>query len=163
MIIDANVFKGYFQVEMGNTHTLCGCPQALLRTTSPSTPVFHDDGGVIEHEWRGVVDRDWFDAWLATHLQLGTIQYATPRKDGQAEKELQALGFPGGRDIVYVRLGLVVAASKSLCYLYTEDMDFYDPTMKGCGAQRRIKLLRASSGPVAKALAKRGLLVKCVP
>jgi hypothetical protein len=163
VVLDANVFKGYFQVDIGRPHCLCGCPKALMAGFTSSNPVHHDDGGVIEHEWRNVVDRDWFDAWLAASLLDGIITYATPTRDVALEKKLQGEGFPSGRDIVYVRLSLAVANARGHCEFFTEDLDFYDPKSKGCQAGRRRKMLQNSSGPVAKLLAKSSINVCCVP
>lgn len=163
MLIDANVFNGFFQFDIGLPHTLQGCPNTLMATVTPSHPVHHDDGGVIEHEWRRVVDPDWFDAWLVSSLQSGLIQYQGPTKNVSVEKQLMNKGFPTGRDIIYVRVGLSVVASKGSCAFFTEDIDFYDPKMKGCKATTRKKILQAASGPVCKVLSKVGLVVECVP
>jgi hypothetical protein len=163
VVVDANVFHGFFQMHIGKAHCLCGCPQTLLSTAASSNPVFHDTGGIVEHEWRNVVDIDWFDAWLASSLLSGTIQYIAPKRDVSLEKQLHANGFPGGRDIVYVRVSLAVAAAYAKCDFYTEDIDFYDPKLKGCKAASRLKLLTSSGGPVAKLLAKHDIDVQCVP
>lgn len=121
MLIDANVFKGYYQMDLGKGHDLCGCPQTLFRAVTAQTPVFHDDGRIVEEEWRRVVDRDWFDAWLSASLQSGLVEYLKPSHDASVEKKLQALGFPKGRDIIYVRLGLSATAKRGPCSFYTED------------------------------------------
>lgn len=163
MLIDANVFNGYFQYQIGRPHTLQGCPNVLMQSLTTTHPVHHDDGGIIEHEWRSVVDPDWFDVWLASNLQSGLIQYQVAKKDGSVESKLKAKGFPIGRDIIYVRVGLSVVSTDGVCAFFTEDMDFYDPTMKGCSATSRKKILQKSSGPVSKILSKSGVNVTCVP
>lgn len=163
MLIDANVFNGYFQSEIGRAHVLQGCPSALISTLSTDNPVHHDPDGIIEHEWRNLVDRDWFDAWLAANLQSGIVQYQKGEKDNSIESKIRSKGFPTGRDIIYVRVGISLAKKHGACDFFTEDLDFYDPTMKGGSAASRIKLLKASAGPVAKILGKGGLSVLCVP
>lgn len=163
MLIDANVFKGFFQTQISKPHSLCGCPAALLAQVTSSTPVYHDGGGIIEHEWRSVVDPEWFDAWLATSLLANEVQYLEPTHDNAVEKAIKHHGFPGGRDIVYVRMGLSVVAIKHFCTIYTEDMDFYDPSLKAASSKTRISVLKKSAGPVAKVLLKKGIAVKCVP
>lgn len=163
MLVDANVFQGFFQTHIGKPHVLCGCPATLFRAVTPASPVYHDVGRIIEHEWRGVVDRDWFEAWLATSLASGLIQYLSPTRDPSLEKRLAELGFPRSRDIVYVRIGLSVVAAHLACMFYTEDLDFYDPTQKGCAANRRRAILKAMAGPVPRLLAKSGIQVSCVP
>jgi len=163
MLIDANVFNGFFQSEIGRAHSLHGCPMTLMSCLSTVNPVHHDSGGLIEHEWRNLVDRDWFDVWLAANLQSGIVQYHQGLKDNSVEAQIKAKGFPTGRDIVYVRLGLGIVQSQGVCEFFTEDLDFYDPTKKGGSAANRTKILQKSSGPVAKILAKNGLSVRCVP
>lgn len=163
MLIDANVFNGYFQSQIGRTHVLQGCPNTLISSLSDVNPVHHDPDGIIEHEWRNLVDRDWFDAWLAANLQSGIVQFQNGEKDNSLESKIKAKGFPTGRDIVYIRVGLSLAKNYGGCDFFTEDLDFYDPTRKGGPAATRAKILQNSSGPVAKILAKFGLNVLCVP
>lgn len=164
MIIDANVFKGYFQSIIGSAHSLSGCPVSLFNRSSALCPIYHDSGKLIENEWQAVVDREWFDQWLASQLMSGIICYVDPIRDGGLEKNLTALGFPTGRDIVYVRLGLSVVMTKgAACTLFTEDVDFFDPKKKGCPAKTRAKLLDSSSGPICKILGKRKIEVSSVP
>lgn len=163
MIIDANVFCGFFQYQIDRPHCLLGCPNKLMLSLSTQNPVYHDLDGIIEHEWRNLVDRDWFDVWLATSLQSGIVQYQGSVKDPSIESKIKAKGFPTGRDIVYVRVGLGLVKSQGTCNFFTEDLDFYDPTKKGGTAEARKKILKKSSGPVAKILTKTGLAVLCVP
>lgn len=164
MIIDANVFKGFYQAELGTMHMLCGCPSSLFNKATAANPIFHDSGGIIESEWVAVVDREWFEPWLANQLIAGLIAYTEQKKDAGLERNLVNLGFPGGRDFVYIRTGLgIISTNKSHCRFFTEDLDFYDPTKKGCPAKTRNSILRSSAGPVAKLLKKRKILVECVP
>lgn len=164
MVVDANVFKGYFQTAMGTTHSLCGCPMSLISAATPSKPIYHDVGRIIESEWQAVVDRDWFEPWLANQLMAGSISYIEPIKDSGLEKNLTSLGFPGGRDFVYVRVGMgVVSTYGAACVFITEDLDFYDPKKKGCPAKTRHTILTSSAGPVAKLLKRRKVDVSCVP
>lgn len=145
MLVDANVFKGYFQVEIGKTHDLRGCPRSLMSSITSDSPVYHDEGGRIEHEWRSVVDPEWFDVWLAASLQSGIVQYLPLTHDVSIEKRLKSLGFPSGRDVVYVRAGMTVVSRLAHCVLYTEDLDFYNPKLKSSNAATRLKVLQASS------------------
>lgn len=163
MVIDANIFKGYFQLQIGKSHSLCGCPKKLFTCVTSYKPVFYDDIGIIEHEWRNVVDKDWFDAWLAASLSSGTIKYITAIKNQSIEKQLRSNGFPNGRDIVYVRVSIAVANDNNRCDFFTEDIDFYDPKLKGCRAATRQRLLTTSGGPIPKVLAKHRVKVQCAP
>ncbi len=164
MIVDANVFKGYYEAVLGRRHSLCGCPQALISSATSQFPIFHDLDGIVEAEWRQVVDYEWFDAWLSDNLQRGNIQYANPIKDRALEKSLKSHGFPTGRDIVYVRLGLAnVSVIGNACNFYTEDIDFYDPALKNSCSKTRLKLISSSGGPIPKVLKKRKIIAQCVP
>lgn len=163
MIVDANVFKGFYQVDIGKAHSLCGCPAALMGLVTPNRPVYHDDGGVLEHEWGAVVDRDWFEAWYSASLVSGIIKFCHAPKNLQLEKQIQGLGFPGGRDAVYIRVALKVVSIEKSCTFYTEDLDFYNPKLKGCPAVTRVATLKSGTGPVSKILAKHDISVSCVP
>ena len=163
MLIDANVFKGYFQFVLGKAHDLCGCPSTLIQNASLNSPIYHDSAGIIEHEWRNLVDREWFDGWLASNLASGTIQYTDSQKNQQIEKQISNVGFPVGRDVVYIRTALSIATANGNCDFYTEDLDFYDPPKKRCSASTRTKILRNSTGAVAKILRRNDVYVRCVP
>lgn len=164
MIIDANVFKGYFQVIIGSTHDLCGCPKKLIDKATASNPIYHDIDGIIASEWQAVVDREWFEPWLADQLEAGTIAYIIKKIDLGLERKLASNGFPKTRDVIYVRVGLSAVNLTGLaCSLFTEDIDFYDPKKKGIASKTRKKMLAASSGPVAKLLKNSLIEVKCVP
>lgn len=164
MIVDANIFKGYFDSTMTTKHSLSGCPISLFAQFSTATPIYHDTGKIIESECQQVVDREWFEPWLATQLMEGTIAYVETVRNIELEKKLSAAGFPVGRDIVYIRVGLgVVGLKGGYCTLFTEDMDFYDPTQKKCASKTRAKILAAASGPVCKILKKSRVTVSSVP
>lgn len=163
-MVDANVFKGFFESMMGNQHSLSGCPMQLMSRCSSANPIYHDTGKIIENEWQQVVDREWFEPWLASQLMEGSISYIEPVIDIGLEKRLKNAGFPSGRDIVYARVGIgIVELKGKSCILFTEDLDFYDPTKKSCPAKTRAKLLAAASGPVCKILKKEDIHVSCVP
>lgn len=163
MLIDANVFLGFYCVEMNNAHTLQGCPKTLMQSFSAQNPIYHDRNGVIEFEWGNLVDRYWFKAWLSDQLTNGIIQYIEPLKDLSVESKIKAAGFPSGRDIVYVRVGMGIVNRIGKCDFYTEDLDFYEPSKKGCTSSQRLKILSTSSGKVAKILIKNNLNVSAVP
>lgn len=163
MIIDANVFKGYFQAEFNKAHSLCGCPKSLLSKATKENQIFHDKGLIMEQEWRNVVSGEWFEGWLASALAADIISYTSAEKVASIEKQMLSKGFPVGRDIVYVRAALSIASKKGKCDFFTEDIDFYDPTKKNCNSANRRKILQNSSGPVAKILNKAAVFVSCVP
>jgi len=87
VIVDANVFKGFYDSVLGIPHTLSGCPAQLMAQTSTTNPIFHDDGKIIEAEWKQMVDPDWFEPWLASQLTAGAISYVKAQKDICLEKK----------------------------------------------------------------------------
>ena len=163
MIIDANVFKGYFQAEMDKPHSLCGCPKKLFERATPSNPIFHDKGSIMEQEWRDVVSNEWFEGWLAGALAADIISFASADINLTIEKKVKSKGFPVGRDVVYIRVALSVSSKKGACDFFTEDIDFFDPKKKNCNSKTRRQILQKSSGPVAKLLTKSNVFISCVP
>lgn len=163
MIIDANIFQGYFQADIGSMHNLFGCPKALVNSASQENPIYHDLGRIIESEWRNLVEPEWFEGWLAGALASGLIAILNAPHDNAIEKKVSAQGFPKSKDVVYIRLGACIAKSMGACNFYTEDMDFYDPSLKGCAAKTRKRLITTSAGPVAKILRKHSINVQCTP
>jgi len=134
-----------------------------MNSFSVTAPLYQDDGRIIEHEWRNLVDREWFDAWFAAQLQSGVIIYRTTIRRDSLERKLTNGGFPNNRDRTYIRLALSIAGDSGSCEIYTEDLDFYDPTEKGCKSGRRTRILKASAGRVAKLLRRERVYVRCVP
>lgn len=163
MIVDANVFKGFYEATLGRPHALHGCPIKLLASATPENPIHQDTGQMIESEWRKLVDPEWFNSWLADQFTSGNITLTDTIIDNGLEKNLYTKGFPKSKDIWYVRLGLgVVSRTQSKCQLFSEDIDFYDPSMKNCTSKKRTKTLTTGSGPIAKILKKQQIHPCCL-
>lgn len=151
-VLDAQVVKGYFEESvLGIESDLTGSPVELVESLRPDCRAYVDSGGIIEHEYDNLVDSEWFQAWYAERLigdELVPIETATCH--GEMRK-LRKCGFPNSRDRWYVRTALAVVQKDNMCVLVTEDLDFYDPAIKGRAGRRKAVLLKRK-GPVAKYL-----------
>lgn len=165
IIIDANVIKGYFQevvLEIGSG--LTADPSPIFGRLGRDHIVFLDEGGHIEHEWRQVAEREWFEAWYADMLRDGKAQLIEIRNFPEIRKRLRALGFPDkGGDIWYIRTAKSVSEVYGNSNLITEDSDFFDPKKKKSTSHARIKMLKSKTAPVATYLRKKeNVNVACV-
>ncbi len=165
LIVDANVFKSYYDVLIKNiTSSLTACPTKIFENlgTTDAYVMYLDTTGIIKQEWSNLVDYQWFNIWYADKLILAHFELVEPCKDNGLETKLTADGFPRkGRDWTYIRVTRQVA-NQQQCILATEDIDFYEPSQKGCPAKTRRKILLSSSGKVAKTLKNHAINVKCV-
>ena len=154
VVLDANLFKAFFDKSVCGTEVNTnGCPVELFAKLGITFLATLDDEGIIEYEWRSLVQGEWFDAWLAEKLINAHIILVAAPTSIAVEKALQKLGFPKSRDVKYVRTALTNVA-RGHSHLFTEDLDFYDPTQKGCAAKQRTKLLSGSKSKVQKLLRK---------
>ncbi|MGP2543323.1 hypothetical protein [Yersinia sp. 2541 StPb PI] len=156
IVIDANVFKGFYQEEV------LGMEVAQLEITASVLEVFRndkfkiyvDDTVHIENEWRNVVDSEWFNAWYSDQIESLLINEITVNNHNDIIKSLSKIGFPVGGDKWYVRTAKSVQEMGTPTILLTEDIDFYDPTKKTAKGAARLKILKSKSSPVRKYLRK---------
>lgn len=171
LLIDANVFRAIFEEDIGldapRPERTGSAAQILDQQARPSK-IFVDNASTsqIEAEWLAQCrnNTEWFDAWLANQYQVGNLwRVDVTTKHRQDAQRVQTKGFPiRSKDIWYIR---VAYASKDLrptqpVYLVSEDIDFYDPTMKA-SPQKRQKI-KNGGGPVAKHLESNGIQVCCI-
>ena len=166
IVIDANVFHSFAQ------ESILGIPNG--ERTASALPLFQglgtrciaflDSGGQIEAEWSKLARfaSEWFEAWLAASFADGRIYEVEPSPDPQLVKRYRQIGFPGGKDIWYIKTahGLVTLCQRSKPCLVAEDIDFYDPTKKT--APNKIEVFRAGRGPVCRQLANDGIDIRCI-
>lgn len=165
VVVDAQILKGFFQESVLEIdHGLSASPQLVFDAEFRRYPIFVDDQGTIVQEWRSVVEPEWFDTWFTDQIRDGVICEIDAAAEKQLKKALSNLGFPAtGRDIWYARTCNSAAKVNGFCVLVSEDLDFYQPSEKGCSAARREKLLLTESGNVRKFFRKeRSILVKPV-
>lgn len=163
IVIDANVFKSYYEAVVHNTTSLLtGCPKKVFDNLGVLYLGYIDEAGIIKHEWENLVDRQWFDAWYGEMLILSHLNFIEPYRDNGLESKITSYGFPAGRDINYVRVSRQVAEQQKYCIFITEDLDFFDPPHKKSSEKTRTKILMGSLGNVNKTLRKFSVDVKCV-
>jgi hypothetical protein len=164
-VIDAQVVSGYFQETVCEVESRLTERAALVfERVGSEDQVFLDDGGIIEHEWRNVVEPEWFDVWYARLLQEDAAVRVCVNTCHALCRQLERKGFPrGSRDVWYVRTAKAVVDRFGQAIIVTEDMDFYDPTQKKGTAKQRMRILLSGDGQVARHLHRReNIAVKCV-
>lgn len=156
VVIDAQIVAGYYRETVNGEEPAYSGPAADLVALLGTRDIgFVDEAGVLEGEYRGLVDPDWFDAWYGERLQAGDLDIvAAPRCPALIKTLTVDFGFPKrSKDCRYVELGrAVVSASEEPAALVSEDLDFYDPKAKRGDAKYRRRLIESQSGPVARYL-----------
>ncbi|EOI6580335.1 hypothetical protein ACWCKR_002082 [Yersinia enterocolitica] len=165
LVVDANVFKGFYQetvLEMGpDKLEITGSPIGIFE--SDDKKIYVDDSKHIENEWRNVVDSEWFNAWYAVQIEsLGIVETAIDNYQ-ELIRALNKIGFPVGGDKWYIRTAKSVKENGLSITLITEDLDFYDPTKKMAKGAARLRILNSKSAVVRKYLAKKeDINISCV-
>lgn len=171
IVIDANVVAGYYKesvlgINVGPDNDLTDTTIPLFARLGDLDVCYLDDGKIIESEWRGPVDREWFDAWFAELLISGKAQLIPAPVCLVLERRLFTSGFPRrrSRDMWYVRvcIGLLTVGHAVNIPLITEDIDFYDPSRKRGDSRTRRALLQTGSGPINRLLRREGVLVRAI-
>lgn len=166
VVIDANVFHAFFYETFEN--------KAHPERTASAMPIFQllgsrvvgflDNGTIIENEWRQVClgAAEWFTAWLDHAFLEGLVYEVEASTDKNLSKRYCTAGFPRGRDICYVRVahGLTQVCRRTSPWIIAEDVDFFDPTKKAAG--KKVNVLKAGKGPVARLLRDDGIHVACI-
>jgi hypothetical protein len=166
VVIDAQMFAAFFQEEV------LAIPVEQTQRTASVQPIFtrlgyedcchFDDGALIEHEWKQLVEVEWFVKWFSEQLRTGGILQIPVDTCQPLRRKLKQLGFPNSsKDFVYVRTAKKVVDDQGACLLATEDIDFYDPSKKKTASKHRDRLLKERGGPVAKQLRKEKITVCC--
>ena len=159
-VIDANVVAAIFQEDaLGNPPPLSASALSVAASLGDTTVALLDDVGIMEEEWRGPVDSEWFTVWLAQLFTTGGAQLVQPKNDGSLRRSLSSAGFPvASRDIWYVRTAHAVACREEPATIVTEDPDFIDPSAKASSGKRS-RAIRGCRGPVASVLRRRHIVV----
>lgn len=166
LVIDAQLVKGFFsesvhKLDVVGPDGLTGSPSVILSKLGTKHTCYLDDEGHIQHEWRSLVDGEWFDSWFADLLISGAAQKLPSPVNTQIETQLRNKGFPQTRDKRYVRVAAEVIRAKlsTKSYIVSEDLDFFDPKKKkSAKSVTRRKILAAATGPVRKVLKKHNIL-----
>jgi len=165
LVIDANIFAGYYKESVIglNDNNLTSSTIPIFNRLGINDKCYFDCDGMICLEWKSLAEPEWFDVWYADSLRDAKIVEIQAESCVALKKTLRLKGFPSSKDIWYIRTCKGVKDRNSSIFLITEDLDFYDPAKKNCPHKTRIKILKASSGEVAKHLKKKeNILVKSV-
>jgi hypothetical protein len=154
LVIDANVFKGYFECVLANPHQLTEDPSRIFTSLGQPYLAFVDSSQIIVKEWEALVDPDWFRAWYPGVLAGGSVLFIDISNKPHLKKKLTQNGFPSSKDFIYVLTSASVVDNNGDCHLLTEDIDFFDPTQKQAGSKVRNKLLQNQSGQMRKLIKK---------
>lgn len=171
IVIDANTVAAFFKeavlgIAVGPNNDVTATVIPLFGRLGMIDICFLDDGKLIEEEWRAPVQNEWFDPWFARLLIDGKAQLIPTATCPALERRLDDSGFSRrrNRDIWYVRVCIAVLNQFRLdCIpLITEDIDFFDPTQKGCAHKVRTRILRDGSGPVRRLLRRENIHVTAI-
>lgn len=153
-VVDANILKAFYEKTVLEIEgSLTACPEEVIEGLEY---IYLDDGGQIEHEWRSLVDPEWFESWLSNEMAIGNIGLLQVDNHAATCKKIYKIGFPrGSKDIWYVRTAKQVSISQAKpSVLITEDIDFFDPTKKGTSGEARIRVLKSKNSKLKKLLYK---------
>lgn len=167
LVIDANIVKGFYETSVLGIEDihLTGSPLFIFQRLTRHDHAFLDDQGHIKHEWRNVVDPEWFDVWFARLLAQDILSLIPVQSFSKLRKQLGTMGFPtkGSKDFWYIKTAKSVVLDFDHAILLSEDLDFHDPSVKGQSSSRRQKILTDGNGHIAKLLQKReSIFVMCV-
>ena len=155
-VIDAHIVKGVYEEHIGAAGSLTGsASEVLAEITAHGLAVWLDDGEQMENEWRHVVPDEWFDGWFADLASEANVSAIRRRNCEVLIRKLGSdFGFPRSRDRILLSVAVAGVAHEGAAMLLTEDVDFYDPKMKGQPKVRSALLTGKRAGPVRSFLRK---------
>jgi hypothetical protein len=156
VVIDANVFQAYFQMNLhGTLPPVTGDPSNLFeRILLGAVRITFDDADHIKTEWESVVEREWFSRWFRQLFIDGDVHLVTI-VPCTFISHLQKFGFPRGKDIRYLQVSMASTSAEDPVYLVTEDMDFFDPPHKASGLATRDRIKKNGSTSITNFLRKK--------
>ncbi|OWY60120.1 hypothetical protein B7486_70895 [cyanobacterium TDX16] len=114
-----------------------------------------DEGGVVEQEWRGSSDPDWYENWFLSFVSQANVVYLEPLSHSAVIRKLRVeFGFPSSRDKTLVRLAISDSKDEAPVQLLTEDVDLYDPRFKKDPTMRERFMTGKRVGAVQRYLKK---------
>lgn len=159
LVIDAQLIKAFFQEDQQRGTPECTASMAtVIQKLGSTSAAFVDGEGKIEHEWRSLVEPEWFVAWYAGALDSGAVELIDIDRKHELVKALEAKwGFPKDScDSWYIFTSCAVVRDLHCrAVLLSEDLDFYEPSEKRCDSKRRRALLTQQKGQVARYLRRK--------
>ncbi|UCP82114.1 hypothetical protein [Pectobacterium versatile] len=156
LVIDANIFKGFYQEYVLDLpeHDTSLTGSTLKLFDANNKIIYMDEGTQIENEWRRVVCPEWFDAWLIGELEAGHVVNITIKNQELILNALKKQGFPSSGDKWYIRTAVTLKEEQGEVNFITEDIDFYDPTKKSLKNTKRVCIMKSKSSTIRKYLSK---------
>lgn len=157
LVVDAQVVHYHYQEDLGQAPPGSGSAVEFFAAVRASrAAVYLDSGGHVYEEWSRNVSDEWFDGWFTELASTVNLREIDAPAQGQLFKRLSGVcGFPKSENWWLVRVAVSAATESAPCALVTEDMDFREPSQKGCSPAVRDRYLSSSAkGSVTKELWK---------
>ena len=123
--VDANVIKQFTDAYLQETDS---ASRFLVEKLVAVHGIVVDEGGKIQCQWFQTCNQPFVQEWFFERVRDGSIRLVRPTVEPKHRKKLvNDLGFPPtGFELTYIW----VANATSVRYILTEDIDFFDPTLK---------------------------------
>lgn len=147
--LDANCFKYYIDSVVGEKNNFY---EYALEKVFLIINIELDDEDLFSQEWKeaaGGAYNPFVDDLIASWLAEGKVRLAPFSRDPSLKKQLRNMGIPA-KDARIVEFSV----GSNVKTIISEDIDFYEPSRKGCNSKTRRKLICEKKGSVAKSLRK---------
>jgi hypothetical protein len=165
LVIDANVFEGYYKEEILGLadNQLTGSAKDIFNRLGIEDITFFDNKGNIKDEWRRLSDPEWFESWYPSLLMNESAYEIEVESCSELKKQLSKFGFPNSKDFWYIKTAKSVTKKVKKVFIITEDLDFYNPKMKKTCRKTRNHILTNKCDPVARYLQKKeGIIINSI-
>lgn len=157
-VFDANCWSSYVDEELSGS---AGLASAAFEKAKSLGRILFDGGGLMRQQYLQVkrgFGEDLFEAFFEAGVLSGKVRLVAAAADQQLRQCLLGLGVPQGEHI-YFR----TAKSGDAKHIISEDIDFFDPTLKQRGEAEKSNARLNSSGCVCKEFRKNhGILIFCI-
>lgn len=141
-VIDAQVVMYAYQEDVGHPPPGSGSASDFFASViAQSGVIYMDNAGHIYEEWSRNLSTEWFDYWYFDLVTTANVREVDTDGCSALMKKLRQLGFPSGENRWLIKVGVSVASPQNPCALVTEDMDFREPSKKGCPPKERARYL----------------------
>lgn len=156
--IDANCWCKYVEEKIAEAPEW---GESVFAVAETNGGVLLDDGGLCKQQYimmKKPYAEQLFDSWAEAATLSGRLKLVDISGKNNFYKELTDIGIPKGEHIFF-RVSIHGDAN----YLVSADSDFFDPAMKGAGAEAKMALLASGKGPVCKHMKKNFKVTICSP
>ena len=159
VVIDANCWSAYVDESVrGDTK---GLAISTYETASKLGAIIFDSGLLIRQQYvqgkRGIGEQ-LFETFFERGVLSGTVRLVAVNPSKDVFKHLQTLGVPR-KEHIYFHTACAGGAS----HLVSEDIDFFDPTLKGKSALHTRRAKKKGKGRVCREFSKtKGITICCM-